>query len=149
MAQPGLHPQDDSGSLSGHGGGSALRRRPRQATIAGVLLIIFGALAILVALALLATVNDATDHGESVSGILYVLVYGQFILSAAQIVSGIFVLVGKPWARVLAVVICSLNLLGGVVSLVTGNFLQALFGIVINGALIATLNRNDVRDWCG
>jgi len=146
MAQPGVHSQDDGVPLPGND--ATARPRPRQATIAAILLMVFGLLAILVALVLLSTINDAVDHGESVNSVLYVLVYGQIVLSGAQIASGALVLTGKPWSRVLAVALCSVNILGGVVSLISGAVLQAIVAIAINGGLIGLLNRDDVRDWC-
>ena len=139
----GMYSQDDAMH-----GVEPVRTRPRQGTVAAVLLVVFGLLGLGIAWLLLVVLNDQADHGESVNGVLYALVYGQFVVSAAQVGSGLFVWQGKSWARTLAIVICSLNILGGVLSLFSGSFLQAIAGIALNAGLIRILNRPDVRDWC-
>lgn len=75
--------------------------------------------------------------------------YAQFGLSATQIVSGLFIWLGRrPWARIAAIAICVLNLLGGVVTLFSGNVVPGLFSLIVNGALIQLLRKDDVYDWC-
>lgn len=141
MAQPGVDgvPSPDP----------VPERRPRQVTIVSILLMVFGVLGILVTLVLLSIVNDDVDHGESVNGLAYVLVYGQIALSVVQIASGAFVWARQSWARVLAIVICSVNILGALFSLTQGAFLQVITGVALNIWLIILLNRDEVRDWCG
>ncbi|MFG1604880.1 hypothetical protein [Actinoplanes sp. NPDC049265] len=122
--------------------------RPRKATMLAVLLIVFGVLGILASFLLLSIVNDSSGHGQSVPAFLYVLVYAQFMVSAAQAVSGGFVLQGRNWARVLAIALSSLNLVAAVVSLFTGAIAQAISGLAINIALIRLLNDYEVQAWC-
>lgn len=122
--------------------------RPRKATMLSILLIVFGTLGILFAFILMMIVNDEGSHGRSVPAYLYVLVFAQFALSGAQAVSGVFVWQGRNWARVLAIALCSLNILGALASLFTGAVLQAISGIAINIALIRLLNDYEVQAWC-
>jgi hypothetical protein len=63
-------------------------------------------------------------------------------------VSGVFVLQGRNWARLLAIGLCSVNLLGAVVSLFTGAIFQAITAFAINVALIRLLNDYEVQAWC-
>lgn len=74
--------------------------------------------------------------------------YLQFALSGTQIVSGIFVLRGAWWARLLGIVLCGINLIGAVVNLVSGAPLPAIIAIALNVALIKYLMNEDVREWC-
>ena len=120
--------------------------RPRKATVLSILLIAFGGLGFLFAILLMSLVTDS--HGASVPAYMYILVFVQFALSGAQAVSGVFVWQGRNWARVLAIALCSLNILGAVVSLFTGAILQAISGIAINVGLIRLLNDYEVQAWC-
>lgn len=122
--------------------------RPGQVTFVGILLMLFGVAYGLAGVAALGTVADAADHGESVSPALYILPYTQIVLAVVQIVCGAFVLPGKRWARSLAVVICGLGILGGLVSLFSGSWLDGIGAIAVNAVLIGMLNRDDTRDWC-
>lgn len=122
--------------------------RPRQATMLAVLLVVFGGLGLVAALLLMSIVGDSADHGQEVPAFLYVLVYAQFVLSVALAACGIFVWQGRSWARILAIVLCSLNIAGGVVSLFSGAVFQAVAGIAVNIAMLRLLNNDDVRAWC-
>jgi len=125
------------------------RRRPGRAAVVSIALMVVGLLGILLTWFLLSLLNDATDHGETVPSVFFVLSYLQFAVSAAQIVSGVFVWTGRqPWARILAIVVCSLNLVGGVVSLFSGNCLPGIFNVSLNIGLIAGLRDEAVYDWC-
>jgi hypothetical protein len=121
-----------------------VRHRPRQVTMTSVLLAIFGGLGLMMAMLLLSIVNDESD----LPGWVYVLVYGQLLLSGAQILSGVFVYLGRSWARKVAVVICVINLVGGVLSLFSGAILQAITAAAVNIALIRLLTGNEVTEWC-
>lgn len=144
MTQPEAHSQDDGVPPAGR----PARTRPGQATFVSILLMLFGVAYGLGGVALLGTVTDAADHGESVDAGLYILPVVQIVLAVAQLASGVLVLAGTSWARSLAVVICAVSLLGGVVSLFTGNWLDAIGAIAVNAVLISMLNRDEVRDWC-
>jgi hypothetical protein len=122
--------------------------RPRQVKTLAVLLVIFGVLGLLFALLLMSIVNDSGDHGQSVPAVLYVLVFVQLALSAAQAMSGVFIWQGRSWARVLAIVLCSVNIIGAVVSLFTGAIFQAISGAAINIGLLRLLNNYEVQVWC-
>lgn len=134
------------------GGGAPARRAPRrtrQVVGVSIAMMVLGLLGLLVTWLLFSVLTDETDHGESVAAGYFVLCYVQFGLSATQILSGVFIWRGgRSWPRIAAMVICSLNLLGGVVTLFSGNIVQGLFGIVVNGALIQSLRKDDVYDWC-
>lgn len=121
-----------------------VRYRPRQVTVTSVLLAIFGGLGLMMAMLLLSIVNNESDLPVWIYG----LVYAQLLLSGAQILSGIFVYLGKAWARKVAVVICGINLAGAVLSLFTGAILQAITAAAVNIALIRLLTGSDVAEWC-
>ena len=60
---PGVYPHDDD--LSAYQTPATPQRtRPRQATVAAVLLIVFGALAILLTFFLYSLLSDEQDHGD-------------------------------------------------------------------------------------
>ena len=120
--------------------------RPRQAKTAAVLLIVFGVLGFLLAILLLSIVSDS--HGQSVPAVLYVLVLAQMALSAAQAVSGVAIWEGWSWARGLAIALCSVNLVGALVSLFTGAIFQAISAAAINIGLLRLLNNYEVQVWC-
>jgi len=127
---------------------TSVQSRPRQVKTLSVLLIVFGVLGLLLALLLMSIVSDSAGHGQSVPALLYILVFVQFGLSAAQATSGVFVWQGRSWARGLAIVLCSVNIVGALVSLATGAVLQAISGVAINVALLRLLNNYDVQVWC-
>ena len=118
-------------------------RAPRQVWLVSILLAVFGGLGLMLAMLLLSAVNAAGD----VPGWVYGLVYVQFGLSGLQILSGIFVWLGKAWARTAATVVCSINLVGAVLSLLSGAFLNALTTGAVNIALIRLLRSREVADW--
>jgi len=122
--------------------------RPRRATTVSVLLIVFGALGLLLGLLLLALISHDKNQGQTVSGALHLSAYLQLVLSAAEVVSGILVLQGREWARILAIVLCGLNVLGGVISLFSGGGGSGIFGIGLNILLVRLLFNEDVVEWC-
>lgn len=122
--------------------------RPRKATVSAVLLIVFGVVGLLYTLLLWGTVNDEAGHGQSVSPVAYVLVLAQFLVSGAQVVSGAFVWRGRGWARVLAIALNSLNIVGAVISLFTGAVVLAIPAIAINIGMIRLLTDYEVQAWC-
>jgi MFS family permease len=124
-------------------------RRTRNVVIASAALVGLGLLGVLLAWVLLSVLNDEADHGQSVGSWLYALCYVQVVLSGTQVVSGLFIWRGgHRWARLAALVICVVNLLSGVVTLLSGNIFQGLFGTAMNGALIGLLRNDDLYDWC-
>ncbi|GAA0932684.1 hypothetical protein GCM10009557_94840 [Virgisporangium ochraceum] len=120
------------------------RDRPRQVNIVSVLLVVFGGLSLMLAMLLLSIVNNESDLPPWI----YVLVYGQLLLAGLQILSGIFVWLGKAWARTAAMVVCGINLVGAVFSLVSGSIFQAVTAGVVNIALLRLLRSTEVTDWC-
>ena len=123
--------------------------RPGAATTGGVLLIVFGALAVIFSLYVISQLHATeVDYGESVDGFYYAIYVGQMVFSAVQIVAGIFLLKGREWARIVGILTCSLNLLAAIVALFTGSALAALFAFAINGGIITALTRPNVREWC-
>lgn len=133
MTDPAVQPTDRS-----------RERAPRQVWWASILLAVFGGLGLMLAMLLLSVVNNEDD----VPGWVYVLVYVQFLLSGLQILSGIFVWLGRRWARTAATVVCSINLFGAVLSLLTGAFLNALTTGAVNIALLRLLRSREVAEWC-
>lgn len=122
--------------------------RPRRATTLSVLLVVFGALGMLAALLLMALVNGGTAPGRSAPAVGYALGYAQFLLSAALATSGVFVWPGRSWARALAIGLCSVAVLGTLVTLVVTAQARAVLGVAAHLALLRLLNEPDVRAWC-
>ena len=126
-----------------------VRRRPRQVVIAAIALMVIAILGLLEAWLVLSVFIDDADHGQSVSSAWYILCYVQFALSGTQLLSGLLIWRGRlPWARIAAISICLVTLVSGIVTLLTGNVLPGIFGLVVNGALIRLLGKDDVYDWC-
>ncbi|GIJ60868.1 hypothetical protein [Virgisporangium aurantiacum] len=121
-----------------------IRERPRQVTWTAILLVVFGGLGLMLAMLLLSAVNDEGD----LPGWVYLLVFVQFVLSGTQILSGVFVWLGKSWARTVATVVCSINLVGAVLSLVSGAIPQAITAGVVNVAVLRMLRGREVTEWC-
>ncbi|BCJ55700.1 hypothetical protein Asp14428_71750 [Actinoplanes sp. NBRC 14428] len=132
-----------------HSGPHAIPSRPRPVKTLAILLGVFGVLGLLIAFVLMAAINDSSGHGQSVPILLYVLFFVQFALSTAQTASGVFLWRGRSWARTLAIALCSVNIVGGLVSLATGAIFQAVAGIAINIGLIRLANNDEVQAWCG
>jgi hypothetical protein len=122
-------------------------RRPREVWTVTIMLTVFGGLATLQALLLLSFLRADASHGESVSGVAYAVLAVALVLAVAQILSGVFVFRGVEWARKLAIGICVLNALSGLLLLTSGALFQAILGIVVNIAIITNLNRSEVREW--
>jgi len=91
--------------------------------------------------------SDLGSHGESVNPAIRVGLYAQILLSLTQIGAALALLPGYSAARILAIIVCVLNLIGAVITLLTGAF-AAIFAIIVNGALIRALTRDEVQDWC-
>ena len=123
-------------------------KRPRDVWVASIVLVVFGLLGILVGLLLRAALQDDRDHGQSVSALASLLAIAAVALSILQAASGAFVFIGREWARITAIVICSVNVLAGLFTLVSGGAAQACVGIAVNVALIVALNKEPVADWC-
>lgn len=124
------------------------RKRGVKVWIASIVLVIFGIFGLLVAALLLAEANSDVDHGRDVSTALYALIYVQFALSTAQVVSGVAVWLGKRWAIGLATAVLAVNILGNIMSFFAGAFVPAAVGLLVNGSLIATVRGDDVVEWC-
>jgi hypothetical protein len=126
----------------------AVQSRPRDVWVAGILLIVFGVLGTFVSLVLYSSVEDDRSHGVSVSSFVYGLVLASIVLAVAEAVSGVFVILGREWARIAAIAICALNALSGVITVIGSQAFQGCIGVLLNVALIVALNRDDVRTWC-
>ncbi|MBL7253280.1 hypothetical protein [Paractinoplanes lichenicola] len=120
--------------------------RPRKAKTAAGLVGGFGLLGLLLSLVLFADVLDS--HGASVPAIVFLLYLAQLGLSATQLACGVFIWLGRSWARSTAVGISVINIIGAVVLLFTGAILPAIVGAAVNGGLIRLLTDDDVKDWC-
>ncbi|GAB7052457.1 hypothetical protein [Catenuloplanes indicus] len=123
------------------------RTRPRQVKLVSVMLAVLGALGLVVSVALIALLGEEAGRGSDVPAWSYALLIAQLVISAVQIVTGILIWRGVAWARTAAAAICGLNVLGGVINILTGAALQSILGIVINIALIRLLFHDDVNDW--
>jgi hypothetical protein len=124
------------------------RRRPRRVTTISTVLMAFGVVGLLDAGVLLFVFTDAADHGRSIPLFLYGLCFLQFALSATQVVSGVFVWRGRSWARITAIVICAVNVLGAIAFIFFGAVPQGCLTMVVNIAIIGFLANNEVTNWC-
>ena len=125
------------------------RRRPGRVVLAAVVLVVFGALTVVNGWALQRIADDSAAHGQSVPAVLYGALYLQYALGLGQIVSAVFVWQGRHWARILAIVLCSVNILLALLSLAAGALYLGCLGILVNAALIRMLTLDEVTDWCG
>lgn len=121
--------------------------RPGLASFGAIALIAIGALGVLYTLFAFSQLHAAAQEGLEVDGVEYGIWFVQLAFSVVQIISGIFLWRGREWARVLGLVFCWLNLVGGIITLFTGAIVPAFIGLAINGGVIAALTRPDVRDW--
>lgn len=123
-------------------------RRPREVWIASILLVVFGVLGTLLSLILFGFLREDDSHGAEVSGLAYGFVFLGLALALAEVVSGIFVFIGREWARRLAIAICALNAVSSLFTLASGSVLQVITGLAINIGIIVTLTKYEVSNWC-
>ncbi|WP_426512181.1 hypothetical protein ACPPVO_17075 [Dactylosporangium sp. McL0621] len=121
-----------------------ITKRPREVWTVSILLFCFGLLGTVLSLFLAGLVAGEDD----IPGFVTFAVYAGAVLAAAEILAGVFVFLGREWARRIAIAVCVLNGLSGLVTLASGVVLQALVGIVVNIALIVNLSKDEVRYWC-
>ncbi|MFB9406596.1 hypothetical protein [Dactylosporangium matsuzakiense] len=121
-----------------------VRKRPRDVWTASILLCFYGLLGVLLGLLVIGLLAD----GDDIPGFLTALFYANVVLAAAEIAAGAFVFIGREWGRRLAVGVCVLNGLGGIASLGAGVVLQALVAILVNLAIVVTLHKPEVKQWC-
>jgi hypothetical protein len=119
-------------------------KRPRDVWTASIMLFFFGLLGVVLALFLIGLLADEDD----IPGFVRFAVYAGAILAAAEIAAGIFVFLGREWARRVAIAVCVLNGLSALATLASGVVVQALLGVVVNIALIVTLSKDEVKYWC-
>jgi hypothetical protein len=113
-----------------------------------VLLVIFGVLGLLLSVVIFAALRDDAAGGVIVPAPGYMLAGITVVVALAQVVSGVFLFRGREWARLLAITVCAINLISGVISLASGAVTQAVLGVVVNIAFIAGLNHYEVKIWC-
>lgn len=124
--------------------------RPGAVTVAGVVLIVFGVLVTLLGLLLvlggvvIGSLGNAPDLQDQLGGIRpefgpFIAVLGLILVSfgIAQIVSGIYVLPGRSWARITGLIVAVLGALLALVGVVPGNEDVNLVGIIIALAVLA------------
>lgn len=149
MTEPIFHDDEPSRSADESDVAEWWGPRPGAASTGAVLLIVFGALAIVFSLYVIGQLgSEESDYGLSPDPVEYLIWWGQILFSATQIVAGLFLWRGFDWARVTGIACCSLNLLAGVISLFGGSVLPAFVAFAINGGIIAALTRPEVREWC-
>jgi hypothetical protein len=118
-------------------------RPPGKVWLVSILLAVFGGLSLMLAMLLLSAVNNEND----LPGWVYGLVFVQFLLAGLQILSGVFVWIGKAWARTIATVVCSINIAGAVLTLLSGGVLNGLVTMSVSIGLIVLLRHREVSDW--
>ena len=123
-------------------------RRPGIIWALSVLVLIVATLGLLGGLLLLSAVNDAESHGQSVNGAVRVVVAISLICSVAQAGGAVLLFLGKNLGRYVVIGVAGLVILSNLVSVASGGGVQGCLGVVVNGAIIAGMLRQDVKDWC-
>lgn len=118
---------------------------PSRVRATAILLIVLGALGAGLSVFVL---SEQGSHESSVSPAEFLPYFVQVVASALLIACGVFLLRGREWARLGGMILCGLNILGGVITLSAGGVVPALVAIVLNLALIINLARPEVQRWC-
>jgi hypothetical protein len=107
------------------------RRRPVAVTVAGALLIVAGGFAALASVLILLVGDGATIEGIG-GETAAVAVIVSLVLASAEILAGVFVLRCLPLGRIVGIVVASLGILSGLVTIRTpqGLVAVAIFGFV-------------------
>lgn len=121
--------------------------RPPEAWIVSILLVFVGGLSAFIGAFLLALLVEDTWPGQSVFGVAFVWNVIALAASLAHVLSGVFVLLGREWARRLAVGICVFSIVSSIPLLVTGAVIMFVVGVVTYSALIVSLNRHPLSGW--
>jgi hypothetical protein len=123
---------------------STRRRPPGQVIAVSIVLVIRGALGLLLTYA---TLQALPLH--PVASWIPDALWFSMGFAIAQIVSGLFLWLGKPWPRVLALAVLALDIvLGLFIMMVTNPSCPGFSGIAVDVAIIAMLSRTAVREWC-
>lgn len=117
--------------------------RPREVTLVSILLMAFGGLGALLTFFLIGLIASE-DDGD---GLTYGLLTVSILLALAQIASGVFVFLGREWARKLAMGLCALNAVSALFTIGSGQIFQVILPIVINIAIIVQLTKPPVAEW--
>lgn len=119
-------------------------RPPGQVVAVSIVLVIRGALGLL-----LTYVTLQLLHLHPVASWIPDVLWFSMGFAIAQIVSGLFLLRGKPWPRVLGLGVLALDIgLGMFIMVQTNPSCAGLSGMAVDVAIIAMLSRPAVRDWC-
>ena len=123
--------------------------RPGTVTAASIILIVIGTLVSLLGLfvvlggALISTIGEGRDLGVDLPGVTgavggIVAIIGAIVVAfgVIELVSGIFALLGRAWARILAIVIAALGALFALLGAVGGSQSGDASGPVINIVLL-------------
>lgn len=98
---------------------------------------------------LIDSLDEQASHGGSRdgAGVGYFVGWLSMVLAAVLLVSAVFTVWPRRWARPVLIAIESIAIANGAVSLLNGGSVGALLTIVVGIATIAILRNNDVRDW--
>jgi hypothetical protein len=125
--------------------------RPRPVTVAGVILLVTGGLGILACggVSYLASAADLSDQDRHLLTAITAILVGVAILS---VVLGFFILRGRQWARVTAIVMSGLGVASSVASLFTGgmegaSLLGSCLGTLLNLLVIGLLSGPVASDY--
>lgn len=122
-------------------------QRPPEVWIVSILLVFVGGLSTSLGAYLLSQLVANSPPGQSAFGVTLVWNLIAVVASLAHVVSGVFVLLGREWARKLAIGICVFSVLSSLPLLFTGTIIVFLVGVVTYVALIMSLNRYPVTNW--
>jgi hypothetical protein len=127
---------------------AAPARRPSIIWLLSIIVVVVAALGLLGGLLLLSEVSDGESHGRSINGAVRVIAVISLACSVAQAAGGVLVFFGRNVGRYVVMGVAGLVVLSNLFSLLSGTGIQGCLGIVVNGAMIASMMRQDVRDWC-
>jgi hypothetical protein len=124
-------------------------RMPRQLKIV-LAVLIFQILAnSFVGYVVLAEVQDAESHGQDVegAGLVYFASVLSFVAAALLLLCVVMTFQRLAWVRPTVITIQVVNIVSGLIALLSSGQVTALTGIVLSIAVISVMSKDDVRDW--
>lgn len=93
--------------------------------------------------------SDRASHGQSVSGagLAYFAGYLSVAVAVLLVVCVVLTFRRMSWVRPAVITVQVVNIVSGVIALLSSGAIAAATGIFLAAAIIANMSRDDVRDW--